>query len=88
MNEKEEEKMLKIIINQLDVISKSMVNLNDRIDRLEGKTNDIHQYVPFVGWLEGVGKVMSKRLMWLRGVPELPRLTVSDDENSCTIVDI
>ena len=74
---KEDENILLVISKQLDDISKSMKDLNTRIDRLEGKTDDIHQYVPFVGWLEGVGQVVSKRWLWLRGVPEVPRI-ISD----------
>jgi len=72
---KEDEKILFAISKQLDGISKSIKNLNDRIDRLECKTDDIHQYVPFVGWLEGVGKVMSKKWLWLSGVPDVPLIT-------------
>jgi hypothetical protein len=62
------------IIDRLDEISSSVNDLTIRIDRLEGKTDDIHRFTPFVGWLETVGHKMSKQLYWLRGVPDVPQL--------------
>jgi hypothetical protein len=78
-----EEKELLILISQkLDTISKSVQELNNRVDRLEGKTDDIHHYVPFVGWLEEVGRDVSKRFRWLKGHREPPKLLVGIDEES------
>lgn len=74
MTDKNQEKLLLKIVDRLDSISSSMVDLNNRMDRLEGKTDDIHKYVPFVGWLEGVGQTMSKKWIWLKSVPDVPRL--------------
>jgi hypothetical protein len=71
MSSKDDEKLL-IIINQLDRISKHLTELNERVDRLEGKTNDIHQHVPFVNWLASVGQVMSNKLTWLQNIETLP----------------
>lgn len=78
-----EEKELLILISQkLDTISKSVQELNNRVDNLECKTDDIHHYVPFVGWLEEVGRDVSKRFRWLKGHREPPKLLVGIDEES------
>jgi archaellum component FlaC len=53
------ENLLQDISSQIHNISKDIDIINKRIDKLEDKTNDIHQYVPFVGWLESVGKKIS-----------------------------
>lgn len=45
----DEKELLILISRKLDTISKSVQELNERVDRLEGKTDDIHHYVPFVG---------------------------------------
>jgi hypothetical protein len=71
----EEKELLLLISQKLDILSVAVNDLNDRVDRLEGKTDDIHQYVPFVGWLEEVGRDINKRFLWLRGHREPPRLT-------------
>lgn len=65
----ENKEILLKICRELNDISKSVVELNQRIDRLEGKTDDIHQYVPFVKWLEDVGHSLSDKWLWLPGVP-------------------
>lgn len=74
MTDKNQETLLVKIIDRLDEMSSSLTELNNRVDRLEGKTDDIHKYVPFVGWLEGVGQTVSKKWLWLKGVPDVPRL--------------
>ena len=66
------EKILETISNQLDIISKSLDNLNERVYRLEGKTNDIHKYVPFVGWLEGTAVTLSNWSLF-RSLEESPK---------------
>ena len=48
------------------------------MERLEGKTDDIHESVPFVRWLQDVGVAVSHRLTWL-GVSEAPRLQIATD---------
>lgn len=89
-NEKE---LLVLISKKLDSISESVQELNKRVDRLEGKTDDIHHYVPFVGWLEEVGRDVSRRFRWLKGHREPPKLLmesesaseeVTDEEESCS----
>jgi hypothetical protein len=80
----DEKELLILISRKLDTISKSVQELNERVDRLEGKTDDIHHYVPFVGWLEEVGRDVSRRFSWLKGHREPPKLLLgceSDDED-------
>ena len=51
------------------------------MDRLEGKTDDIHHYVPFVGWLEEVGRDVSRRFRWLKGHREPPKLITNSTDS-------
>jgi len=51
------------------------------VDRLEGKTDDIHHYVPFVGWLEEVGRDVSRRFRWLKGHKEPPKLITNSTDS-------
>ena len=38
------------------------------------KTDDLHHYIPFVGWLEEVGQNLSQRFRWLQGYKASPIL--------------
>jgi hypothetical protein len=75
-----ENELLIIISQKLDDISKSVNELNTRVNRLEGKTNDMHQYVPFVEWLEEVGRDVSKKFKWLKGHRDPPMLTIDSSD--------
>ena len=75
MIETKEEQLLLKICRQLDKMEESLNELNTRVNRIEGKTDDIHEFTPFVRWLEGVGRHVSKKWLWLRGVPGVPSLT-------------
>ena len=70
----DEKELLILISKQLDKMSGELKELNIRIDRLEGKTNDLHHYIPFVGWLEEVGQNLSQRFRWLHGYKASPLL--------------
>ena len=52
---------------KLDIIINKIETLEQRIDKLENKTNDIHQFVPFVGFLNNVTKKLFTlpKLNWL-----------------------
>jgi len=65
-----ENKEFEFICGRLDEMTNYMKILNERMERLEEKTDDIHESVPFVRWLEGVGRAVSHRLEWL-GVSRL-----------------
>lgn len=84
MTEEKENELLLKIIDHLDDISKSVVDLNNRMDSLEGKTDDMHKFTPFISWLEEVGHTVSKRWMWLKGVPEVPRRLIKSDDKEQT----
>ena len=55
------------INDKLDIIIIKIETLEQRIDKLENKTNDIHQFVPFVGFLNNVTKKIFTlpKLNWL-----------------------
>ena len=77
----DEKELLILISRKLDTISKSVQELNERVDRLEGKTDDIHHYVPFVGWLEEVGRDVRRRFRWLKGHREPPKLITNSTDS-------
>jgi hypothetical protein len=91
-NPKTDQEILLNILSKLENMSNNLEQkidiLSSRIDQIEGKTNDIHQYVPFVGWLEGVGHVVSKKWSWLKGIPDVPLLTVNEENNDMDVVNI
>ena len=66
--------LLFLIIKKLDIISEDVSVLKNKVDILEGKTSDIHQYIPFVSWLEEVGRNVSQRFRWLKGYKAPPIL--------------
>ena len=76
----EQKEILIFISKQLDKISDELKELNTRMDRLEGKTDDLHDYIPFVGWLEEVGQNLSKRFKWLHGYKPCPVLLHNSDK--------
>jgi hypothetical protein len=78
------EKDFCIILEKLDKIISDIEKLNHRVNNLEEKTNDLHHYVPFVGWLEEVGQNISQRFNWLtnyRAPPFLIDINSDDSEN-------
>jgi GTP:adenosylcobinamide-phosphate guanylyltransferase len=75
----EEKEILLLISKQLDCVSQELKHLNVRMDRLEGKTDDMHHYVPFVSWLETVGQNLSQNFRWLKDYRSPPVLTVTND---------
>ena len=85
MSETNQEKLLLKIIDRLDEMSSSLNELNTRVNRLEGKTDDIHRFTPFVGWLETVGQTVSKKWFWLKGVPDAPQITNKSKESDTII---
>ena len=56
-----------ILIEKLDSIISKLDNIEERINVLENKTKDIHQFVPFVGWLDNISKkiISIPTLSWL-----------------------
>ena len=74
-------KEFQIICGHLDEITKGLKNLNERMEILEGKTDEIHESVPFVRWLEDVGRAVSYRLTWL-GVSKAPAKRITCDTDT------
>jgi hypothetical protein len=72
----DEKEMFIIISKQLNNMSQELKNINERLNRLECKTDDIHNYVPFVGWLQEVGQDISYRFKWLKNYKVQPELLI------------
>lgn len=66
-----------LICKKLDEINGHILELQNRMDRLEGKTNDIHRYVPFVGWLENIGHKIKNKIPFIKN-EEMPMLQNDD----------
>ena len=69
----ENKELLLLIVKKLDNISEDVTNLKQRIENIEGKTEDIHKYTPFVEWLEQTGIRISKKFNLLNNY-EKPNL--------------
>jgi hypothetical protein len=78
----EEKELFILISKQLDKISQEIKNIDERLYRLEGKTNDLHQYIPFVGWLEEVGQNISYRFSWLRDYRQPPQIVNCEESHN------
>jgi hypothetical protein len=61
------EKILLILLDKLEKIEKSISDIDYRLNLIDGKTQDIHKFVPFVEWLQEVGFDLSRRFKWLAG---------------------
>jgi len=70
----DEKELLILISRKLDIMSLEIKDINIRMDRLEGKTDDIHHFLPFVEWLETVGQNLSQKFRWLKGHKSPPVL--------------
>ena len=70
------EKKLEIIIDKLE-------DIESRVKKIEGETEEIHQFVPFVSWLEtlknklSLTSLMSSRLLAIK--EETPKETPKID---------
>lgn len=63
------------ICNKLDSISKTIDDMDKRLVVLENKTTELHSHIPFVSWLEDVGRDISGRFRWLKGHKDPPLIT-------------
>ena len=75
----DEKELLILISIKLDNMSHELKVLNNRMDRIEGQTNDLHHYIPFVGWLEEVGQNLSSKFRWLKGYKAPPILLTCEN---------
>lgn len=63
------------VLNKLEEISQQLVSMNNRLERLEGHTEEIHSLVPFGRWFESFSTGLSQKLSWYGAPPtaiELP----------------
>ena len=65
------------IKSNLDRLEKRVVNIEQSTNCVIEKTNDIHQFVPFVGWLSHIATLLPSR--FLIGTKPVPIL--KDDNN-------
>lgn len=56
---------------KLDSILFKLSSIEERIDKVEKDLKDVHQYVPFVGWLENQGKKLTGPVSYITNVPKL-----------------
>lgn len=56
---------------KLDTILEKLCSIEERLDKVEKDLKDVHQYVPFVGWLEDQGKKITGPMSYVSKVPKL-----------------
>jgi len=50
--------------DKLDLILNKIDDIDSRLKKIENQSNDIHQFVPFVSWLDQQAKNLSSHLEW------------------------
>jgi hypothetical protein len=61
------DKILLSILEKLEKMEKSIIDIDSRLSLIDGKTQDIHKFIPFVEWLQDVGMDLSRRFKFLAG---------------------
>ena len=72
-------------VNQkLDNILDKIIDINNRLILLENETKDIHQFVPFVEWLDNISKkiLTIPKLAWLKNDINKEDLIITEEEVS------
>jgi len=72
-------------VNQkLDNILDKIIDIDNRLILLENETKDIHQFVPFVGWLDNISKkiLTIPKLAWLKNDINKEDLIITEEEVS------
>lgn len=69
---------------KLDNILDKIIDIDNRLILLENETKDIHQFVPFVGWLDNISKkiLTIPRLAWLKNDINKGNLIITEEEVS------
>ena len=72
------------INKKLDNILDKIIDIDNRLILLENETKDIHQFVPFVGWLDNISKkiLTIPKLAWLKNDINKEDLIITEEEVS------
>jgi hypothetical protein len=68
--------------NKLDLILNKISEIDKRLILLENETKDIHQFVPFVGWLDNISKkiLTIPKMAWLKNDINKENLTITEED--------
>ena len=72
-------------VNQkLDNILDKIIDIDNRLILLENETKDIHQFVPFVSWLDNISKkiLTIPKMAWLKNDINKEDLIITEEEVS------
>lgn len=72
------------INNKLDTILNKIEDIDNRLILLENETKDIHQFVPFVGWLDNISKkiLTIPKMAWLNNNINKKDLIFNEEDNN------
>tara|TARA_B110000967_G_C18736620_1_gene485432 strand:- start:281 stop:484 length:204 start_codon:yes stop_codon:yes gene_type:complete len=62
---------------KLDLLLEKIIDIDNRLKKIENQTEEIHHYVPFVGWLEEQGQKLAKSKYLSYFIPK----TIENKEN-------
>ena len=69
--------------SKLNLILEKLDSIESRLEKLEGKTDDIHRFTPFVGWLENQGRkiVSLSFLPWKADpIPRIENIEITEEK--------
>lgn len=68
--------------NKLDLILNKISEIDKRLILLENETKDIHQFVPFVGWLDNISKkiLTIPKMAWLKNDINKENLIITEED--------
>jgi hypothetical protein len=72
------------INDKLDTILNKIKDIDNRLILLENETKDIHQFVPFVGWLDNISKkiLTIPKMAWLNNNINKKDLIFNEEDNN------
>lgn len=62
---------METIEKKLDMIMNKIDSLDERLQKVEKNMTEVHQFVPFVGWLENQGKRLTGSVTSISRLPSL-----------------
>ena len=68
--------------NKLDLILNKISEIDKRLILLENETKDIHQFVPFVGWLDNISKkiLTIPKMAWLKNNVNKENIAITEED--------